>query len=71
LNGTLLIHSYASSAGTVGTALGLALVNDATSSETLAHASTVLLPDDEVVLAVTLSLHVSVVEAALVTGADG
>lgn len=32
-----MIHSYASSAGTVGVALGLARVNDATSIDTLAH----------------------------------
>ena len=36
-----MIHSYASCAGTVGVALGLAMVNDATSSETLAQAPTV------------------------------
>lgn len=57
------MHSYASSAGTVGVALGLALVKEATSTETLAQAPIVPLP-----LAVgALLALVSVPEDALVT----
>jgi len=43
LKGTLVMQSYANSAGTVGVALGLWLVKDATSSDTLAQAA-VLVP---------------------------
>ena len=49
---SLVIHSYASSAGTVGVAEGLAAVKDATSSDTLAQAPRleVPFPDAEVAL---------------------
>ena len=61
------MHSYASSAGTVGVALGLALVNEAASCDTLAHAPSVPVAELEEVadgVVATLEVGVAVLVAA-------